>query len=171
MNRFPDFGAELNRPFAVDENCYDCAEFYYGCNATPENPNARCLDYLRLPNVGVHGKTGQDFPPSRMGGRKEPRIRAKDKPEPVRVALDGARSSTCQRQASPVATKTLDGKRLCGCEAVLGKGERCCKDCRLQRRHDSLHQRRHSPASHGMPDLPSTGPGMAPTQARTGAHN
>ena len=77
---FPDFGKEMHRPFNVDERCYDCAEFYGpghgqpGCNAMPANPNARCLDYLRLPDVGVDGQTGQEIPPSRMGGRKEPRI-------------------------------------------------------------------------------------------------
>jgi hypothetical protein len=29
---FPDFGKELRRPFAVAEQCYDCAGFYDGCN-------------------------------------------------------------------------------------------------------------------------------------------
>jgi hypothetical protein len=82
MNRFPDFGKELQRGFEVHENCYDCAEFYgpghgvVGCNAWPAAKVFACADYLRLPDVGVNGQTGQEFPPSRMGDRKEPRVRS-----------------------------------------------------------------------------------------------
>jgi hypothetical protein len=28
MNRFPDFGKDLERGFEAHENCYDCATFY-----------------------------------------------------------------------------------------------------------------------------------------------
>jgi hypothetical protein len=31
VNRFPDFGKELQGPFEVHENCYDCAALYDGC--------------------------------------------------------------------------------------------------------------------------------------------
>jgi hypothetical protein len=73
MHRFPDFDKDVRRPFAVAEDCYDCGEFYDGCNARPANPPTRCRDYLRLPDV-MPGTYGQEFPPSRMGGRKEPRL-------------------------------------------------------------------------------------------------
>ncbi len=76
MHASPDFGRELRRPFNVDERCYDCAELYHGCNARPENPSSRCADYFPLPTVGVNGQTGQEIPPSRMGGRKDPRVRS-----------------------------------------------------------------------------------------------
>jgi len=79
MKTFPDFGAELRRPFEVVEQCYDCVEFYgeghggRGCNAWPANKPFCCADHFPLPDVGVDGQTGQRFPPSRMGGRTEPR--------------------------------------------------------------------------------------------------
>jgi hypothetical protein len=76
VNKFPEFGAELKRDFEVSAGCYDCVEFYDGCNARRADPNSRCLDYFPLPPVGVNGKTGQETPPLRMGDRKEPRIRS-----------------------------------------------------------------------------------------------
>jgi hypothetical protein len=84
MHGFPDFDTDVRRPFAVHEDCYDRAEFYYGCNARPSNPPTHCRDYLRLLDV-MPGTYGQTFPPSRMQGHKEPRLyqeTAKDKPEP-----------------------------------------------------------------------------------------
>jgi hypothetical protein len=73
MRTFPHFGSELSRPFEVDQRCFDCAELYHGCHAIPENPDVHCTDALRLPDVKA-GTTGQVFPPSRMGDRKEPRV-------------------------------------------------------------------------------------------------
>ncbi|MEN6336815.1 MAG: hypothetical protein ABFE01_21370, partial [Phycisphaerales bacterium] len=76
FSRFPDFGKELRRPFEVCEHCYDCVEFYgpghgeVGCHAWPADRPFRCADYFPLPPVGIDGSTGQNFPPSRMGGRK-----------------------------------------------------------------------------------------------------
>jgi hypothetical protein len=75
MTAFPDFGKELRRPFEVDERCFDCAELYHGCNARRADPDGRCGDCLRLPDVGLNGATGQEIPPSRMGSREEPRVR------------------------------------------------------------------------------------------------
>ena len=51
MHGFPDFDTDVRRPFAVDEQCYDCSEFYAGCNARPSNPPPLCRDFLRLPDV------------------------------------------------------------------------------------------------------------------------
>ncbi len=79
--RFPDFGQELKRPFAVAEQCYDCAEFYDGCHAWPASKPWRCADYLQRLDV-MPGTCGQMFPPSRMKGRKEPQ----ELPTPERPA-------------------------------------------------------------------------------------
>ena len=68
------------------ERCHDCAELYYSCHAHPENQDVHYADYLRLPDV-MPGTTGQAFPPPRMNGRKEPRIRlAARQPEPNRAS-------------------------------------------------------------------------------------
>ena len=106
MRTFPDFGKGLSRPFEVDERSYDCAEFYYAGHAHPENPDARCADYLRLPDVKP-GTTGQVIPPSRMGDRKEPRIRLPaaartSNPTPTQTAKPPIRRRT------PAQTKPAD---------------------------------------------------------------
>ena len=147
MKTFPDFGKELKRPFEVDERCFDCAELYHGCNARPESPDSRCLDYLPLPNVGVNGTTGQEIPPSRMGGRKEPRVwlpkgrtrQAQSQPE----KLPASRPRRT-RQLSPAGVPGPDGQRLCKCGALLEKRARCCADCRAERRKETMQRRRHS---------------------------
>jgi len=72
--RFPDFGKEAQQPFPVREYCYDCTEFYDGCNAWPANRAFDCADYHRLPDV-MPGTCGQVVPPSRMQDRKEPNVR------------------------------------------------------------------------------------------------
>jgi hypothetical protein len=136
MNRFPEFGAELRRPFEVAEQCYDCTEFYVGCEARPEDNQVRCLDYLRLPDVGVDGQTGQVFPPSRMQGRKKPRlvqrqdVSRKDAPKQLR------------RRTSPVSITAGKRQRVCACGAVLGRRQRYCPDCRAKRRAETLSRRR-----------------------------
>ncbi len=59
-------------------HCADCVEFYHTCVGWPDGPDAKdfdCADFHRLPNVGVNGQTGQGIPPSRMGGRTDPRAR------------------------------------------------------------------------------------------------
>ncbi len=78
------FGHEVQRAFPVHEYCYDCVESYDGCNAWPANKAFQCADYYQLPDV-MPGTSGQVFPPSRMQGRKEPRVRkepATEKTEP-----------------------------------------------------------------------------------------
>jgi hypothetical protein len=143
MHTFPDFDKDVRRPFAVHEDCYDCAEFYFGCNARPSNPPTRCKDYLRLPDV-MPGTYGQVFPPSRMGDRKEPRLcwtTAKDKPEPTEK-VRATRPSKQTLTPSPAASCGLAGERLCGCGAALPKRRRCCDDCRRQRRDPTMSRRR-----------------------------
>ena len=49
--KFPDFDKDIRRPFAVHEYCYDCAEFYHGCNAWPGSKSFDCADYYALPDV------------------------------------------------------------------------------------------------------------------------
>jgi len=116
VNRFPGFGKELQRPFEVDERCYDCAEFYHGCNARPENPSSRCADYLPLPDAGVNGQTGQEIPPSRMGGRKDPSVRlpngapvrVRAQPEPIEQdpPADSRQTAPGPDPANPAAIDT-----------------------------------------------------------------
>jgi hypothetical protein len=118
MHRFPDFDKDVRRPFAVAEDCCDCAEFYAGCHARPANPPTRCRDYLRLPDV-MPGTCGQVFPPPRMQGRKEPRL--------YRQAQTG--------EQGPVEPRT--GARVCGCGASLSKGKRFCETCRVERRRQT----------------------------------
>jgi len=88
MRTFPDFGRELQRPFEVHEDCYDCAEFYYDCKGWRGSMDFACRDFNRLPDV-LPGTCGQIFPPSRMRGRKEPRVcpkttSSKTSPQPQR---------------------------------------------------------------------------------------
>jgi hypothetical protein len=109
-NRSRDFGAELRRPFEVHESCYDCVEFYDGCNAWPASKEFACTDYHQLPDV-MPGTCGQVFPPSRMKGRKEPRARE----EPPR-------------------------DRFCGCGDLLPKGKQLCEQCRIQNRRQSVRE-------------------------------
>ena len=188
---FPDFGKEMHRPFNVDERCYDCAEFYGpghgqpGCNAMPANPNARCLDYLRLPDVGVDGQTGQEIPPSRMGGRKEPRITLSAKTindPPADPAANKAKARTIasinpqpERQPSPAGNPGPDGDRRCSCGAILRKRQRCCANCRAKRRKDSKLRYRNreqsAVASRSDPDMPFPASGRPPTLCWGGAHN
>ena len=152
MSRFPEFGQELRRPFVVADECYDCAEFYDGCNAWPASKHFRCADYLRLPDVGIDGQTGQVFPPSRMNGRKEPRaIGDRPRPEPiepttttetpapVELPVEPANRSN-GRTPSPASRPGPDGKRFCACGAVLPKRRRCCDACRQERREKAVRR-------------------------------
>ncbi|MCX5644377.1 MAG: hypothetical protein NTZ17_06790 [Phycisphaerae bacterium] len=129
MRAAPDFSKELQRAFEVDERCFDCVELYHGCNARPEAPDSRCADYFPLPDVGVNGRTGQEIPPSRMGDRKEPRIRSDAK----------------QAVPAPVA---LDGTRACKCGRLMGKRRRLCDYCRDSKRAKSQrkYQMDHKPS-------------------------
>ena len=136
LKRFPGFGRELKREYPVHEVCYDCAEFYDGCNAWPaskpiktlDGKHLRCLDFLSLPDV-MPGTHGQVFPPSRMGGRKSPR-ELSDTPTPTRPA----RST----QVPTHAVQGIDPKRQCVCGAPLRKRKRYCDRCREARRREAM---------------------------------
>ena len=122
LTRFPDFGKELRRPFAVHDRCCDCAEFYGGCNAWPESTAFCCADYLRLPDV-MPGTCGQVIPPSRMKDRREP------------SGLRTNRSAGEQESAAKPQTT-----RQCPCGAPLPKYRQYCDDCRQQNRRESMRQ-------------------------------
>ncbi len=139
MHTFPDFDRDVRRPFAVDEDCYDCGEFYHGCNGCPASAPARCRDRLRLPDVPA-GTTGQTIPPSRMGERKEPRLcqeTTADHQEPARTPAPAPvrRKDTRTKPAASPA-----GPRLCGCGATLPKGRRLCDTCRAQSRRQTMRE-------------------------------
>ena len=182
MRRFPDFGRELRRPFAVHENCYDCAGFYDGCDAWPESRPFDSTDCYLLPDV-MPGGHGQVFPPSRMRGRKQPQARegpeqGQSEASPVSSTAVGPlprRPPGQTRRRSPVANRGLSGERLCECGATLRKRKRCCDACRLKRREETMRQRRSrrwpSTAVDAASGLPFTGRARPSTQARSGAHN
>jgi hypothetical protein len=178
MNRFPDFGKDVRRPFAVAEDCYDCGEFYDGCHARPANPPTRCRDFLRLPDV-MPGTYGQVFPPSRMQGRREPRLvreTVEDKPEQKPAGRVRAyRPPDQTRTSSPAANYGPGGERLCGCGALLPKRKRCCDDCRRERRAETLSRRRSRKrlpvASHAVSGVPVARAGRPSIEAGSPAHN
>jgi len=105
MSTIREFGKELRRPFETDSRCFDCVELYHGCNARPENPDSRCADYFPLPDVGVNGQTGQEVPPSRMGDRKEPRVRPATG-APVRVQVQPKNPPS--RRRTPAEPKPIE---------------------------------------------------------------
>ena len=126
----------------------------------PGNKRLLCADYFPLPDV-MPGDHGQVFPPSRMHGRKEPRTRLVGAPvqaqaelKPIKQQRDPAsppaidapteRPPKQTRQQSPAANPGLDGKRLCGCGALLPKRKRCCEACRRERRGQTRQRSRKS---------------------------
>jgi hypothetical protein len=158
MHTFPDFDKDVRRPFAVAEDCYDCGEFYAGCNGRPASPPTCCRDYLRLPDVKA-GTTGQTFPPSRMGGRRDPRLYRETAADDRGSAPATAPAPAPARKQRPRHT----GPRLCGCGATLPKGKRLCDACRAQKRRQAKSgymrtymQQRRSGAVDADSDVPST---------------
>ena len=129
FQRFPDFGKEVKRPFPVHENCYDCAEFYDGCNAWPVRKEFRCADLLKLPAV-MPGEHRQVFPPSRMKGRKVPRAIPAVSPASDH---DGLKSP--QKPRRPRTSRC----RGCGAERELGYSY--CPKCAASRKAHSNRQR------------------------------
>jgi hypothetical protein len=133
MKTFPDFGKELKRGFEVDQRCFDCAEFYHGCPARREDPDARCADYLRLPDVKV-GTTGQTFPPSRLRGQQ---------PRPPRPGATARVHTEAQPKNPPTSRPVSSARfkaRTCGCGATLPKSKRLCDTCRTQNHRASMRQ-------------------------------
>ena len=59
--RLTDLGKELDRPFEVAEECYDCNGFHNGCVAWPADRKFACHVYNPLPDV-MPGEHGQRFP-------------------------------------------------------------------------------------------------------------
>jgi len=192
MNRFPDFGQELRRPFEVHENCYDCAGFYDGCRAWPAAKAFACRIVQPLPDVPA-GTCGQRFPAT---ARKLPPIPAYSKlegqpgpvehqpvesipspaPEPE-VDIPAPVESPLRtrpvhppeqtRRPSPTANRGPNGERLCQCGALLPKRKRCCDTCRRERREDTMRRRmspeRISTAVDGGSGVPATYAGTLST--------
>ena len=117
FNRFPDFGGELRRPFAAQEDCADCAGLYDGCKSWSDSTPFECRRVSRLPDVPA-GTCGQRFPAT--AGRlamipvDRPTI-----PMPAQVQDERTERAASQtRRQSPVASYGPDGKRLCECGAA-----------------------------------------------------
>jgi len=167
FKRFPKFGNELERGFPAHERCYDCVEFYDGCNAWPEHKAFHCADYYPLPDV-MPGTLGQVFPPSRMQGRTQPKVRRE-------ITADGHGDSLAP---SPVLTRNQPAAshaspRLCECGAALSKGKRFCESCRVQRRRRTMREymrgrRAARPESEDTSDMPLFAATRHPTHASSG---
>jgi len=114
--RFHDFGRELKRPCILHDNCYDCAMFYDDCNGWRASRDFACQDCHRLPDVGIDGRTGQEFPPSRQH------------------ALAGSLPTIRPGQAGEPRART------CDCGTPLAKGKRLCSSCRTENRRRTLRQ-------------------------------
>lgn len=151
MMTAPDFGKDLQRGFEVHENCFDCAAFYDGCTGWRASREFGCRDFNRLPDVGIDGKLGQEFPPARRRTNAGPE--PAPEPEPIKrqpagssqgpaIEQDHASTPTTGRQQSPAARYGLDGQRLCACGTILKKRARCCESCRRERREKTLQRRR-----------------------------
>jgi len=171
LQRFPDFGKELRRPFEVHELCYDCAEFYgpghgeRGCDGWPADKPVKpkdgghllCLDFNRLPDVMPGEPTGQMFPPSRMNGRRTPRERniATSATVPLREKR--------KLKATPAA-QDIDPKRQCVCGRHLPKRRRYCDHCRQARRYETMRrfEKSHPGRSHRVSRLPQNRPEGVP---------
>jgi hypothetical protein len=184
-----DFGAEVRRSFEVHDNCFGCAAFYEGCAAWPKSRAFACADYYPLPTVGMNGQTGQQWPASRMGSRKQPRTRTGPATTGAQSghAVTSARQPTAKREhamnqgqpqsngsnsarrQSPMGNHGPNGERLCGCGATLKKRQRCCEDCRLRRRQEAVrrwkNRKQPSEAARSASDLPTNATGTHSTHA------
>jgi len=123
----------------LHENCYDCAEFYHTCAGWPASQEFGCGDFRRLPDVGVGGKTGQQVPPSRMGGRTQPRVRRDFTLKETAAAQ--VRAQRPDRRPGPRPVYGDDGVRRCVCGLAIPERKRCCNACREVRRQASLQRR------------------------------
>jgi len=115
FRRFPDFGKERRRPFEVHASCYNCADFYDGCEAWPAGKPLACGRYNRLPDV-MPGTCGQRFPMTRHRTERP-----------------------AERQA-PEKDRRRTGPRLCECGATLPKNRRLCDPCREERRRQTRRE-------------------------------
>ena len=150
--RLTDFGKELDRPFEVHENCYDCAGFYDGCPAWPADKQFACRIVTRLPDV-MPGTYGQKFPATcrklpddywtRTGKHQADDPAKPAKPRPAQVK---------PHRQSLAALHGSDGQHLCACGAAIAKGRRCCDRCRTERRQESLRHRRIDAAHRSSPE-------------------
>ena len=164
--RFPEFGKELGRGFPVHAACYDCVEFYDGCDAWPEGKPFSCADYYQLPDV-MPGTSGQVFPPSWMRGRKEPRVR--QAAGTVGGELEGRprtrpapKSGQKPIEESPVARIGDCGERYCGCGVIIAKGRRVCEKCKIERRRVSARKSRKNGATDDASLRTQEGPCLTP---------
>lgn len=90
----------------MHERCCDCTESYHGYAAWPAGKPFTCADFLRLPDAGINGATGQAFPPSRMQGpRKLPRGL------PPVPATQPRQTPAIETPAKPLMGKRPDGRR------------------------------------------------------------
>ena len=152
MRRFPDFGRELRRPFAVHENCYDCAGFYEGCKVWPAAREFACGVYNPLPDV-LPGTCGQRFPAT----SRQLTTLAEDKAKPDSLAD----ASVAKRSA----TRKRD--RHCTCGSPLPKGKRLCDLCRIQNKRQTKRNYMRSYMEQRRSAAVDAGSGMASTHAGT----
>ena len=126
FQRFPDFGKELRRPFAVHELCYDCAAFYDACPSWPAAKKFACRHFQPLPDVmpGTDGRRFLEkvFVPTDPAGDEEPA--AQPPGTSPRPAAGRPRTAGC---------------RHCGSERAPGHSY--CSRCADSRKAHSNRQR------------------------------
>jgi len=97
-----EFGKELHRDFEVHENCYDCGEFYDGCEGWRPSQDFDYRRYYRLPNV-LPGTCGQRIPPP----RRQPPVSFEFKP----IEHQPAESSRQTDSEPDIATRPKSKRR------------------------------------------------------------
>lgn len=133
FKRFPDFGKEVKRPFAVAAPCYDCAAFYQGCKAWRASKEFECSHYQQLPDVKPETR-GQKFP-EKVIVPADPEKRAAPKAsEPQRTK----RRPRTTAKARTTAACPIDPKRRCACGRNLPKRRRYCDACREARKRETM---------------------------------
>jgi hypothetical protein len=142
MMATPEFGKDVRRDFEVSSFCYDCAVFYDGCPAWRASRDFACRDFNRLPDVGIDGKLGQEFPPSRRRTNAGP----EPAPEPIEQqpveSSQGPALEQDQASLTAIDTPQMDWPtrrpRICDCGAELPKGKRLCETYRTENRRRTL---------------------------------
>jgi hypothetical protein len=169
MMAAPEFGKDVRRDFEVSASCYDCATFYDGCAAWRASRDFACGDFNRLPDVGIDGAIGQEFPPSRRRTTAQQPIE-QDLPNSIQPTTPEPAPTTTPTGQS---TETDSPKaRICGCGADLTKGKRLCDACRTESRRRTKRQYmrgymegRRSGEIRSDPDVPITAQSTHATHA------
>lgn len=132
--RFPDFGRELRRSYAVHANCYDCAAFYEGCDGWQAAKEFNCAHYQQLPDV-MPATCGQPWsekvfvPADLHGDGESAEQRQEERPRPVQTM---ANHDSNDQEGNDV--------RQWDCGEALAKGRQYCDAYRVKRRRETMRE-------------------------------